>query len=215
MKTSLPRIVVIGMGGHAKVIIDLIRSIDRFELYGAVDNRKSPPASYGVPVLGGDEVLPDLLAAGIQHLAIAVGDNARRMALSHAAVEMGFNLPALVAPSAYVAPTASLGSGAVVFANSVVQSDAVIGSMSIVNSGAIVEHDCKVGDAAHVAPGAILCGGVSVGRLSLIGAGARIPPGLTIAEETTIGAGAVVTGSIAVKGLYVGVPAKAINRSQP
>ena len=74
----------------------------------------------------------------------------------------GYDFPALVHPSAWIAPGVILGDGVQVMAGVVIQPGCAIGENSIVNTRAGVDHDCSIGCDVHVAPGATLCGAVTV-----------------------------------------------------
>lgn len=122
-------------------------------------------------------------------LFIAIGDNRlrRRMADN---IEAEF--PVLIAPSAYVDPTAVIGEGTVVMQHATVQAGAVIGRHCIVNTGAVVDHECRLADFVHVSPGAVLCGNVKVGEETWIGANATVIQGLTVGARSIVGAGSTV-----------------------
>ena len=202
-----PSIVVLGAGGHAKVVIDIIRARDEYELCGCLDAAKGGQTINGVKVLGGDDLLSSLHADGTRAAALGLGGNVGRARLGQLALDSGLDLPPLVSPAAYAAPSSVIGAGTVVMPRAAIQSDAKIGRFAIVNTGAVVEHDCNIGDGVHLAPGCVLCGNVNVGALSLVCAGTVIAPNLDIIAGTTVGAGSTVIRSISKAALYYGVPA--------
>ncbi|MEO5338004.1 MAG: NeuD/PglB/VioB family sugar acetyltransferase [Magnetospirillum sp. WYHS-4] len=202
---------IVGGGGHAKVVIDALRAAGAAERLGVIDEDRALAGGsvLGVPVLGGDAEGPAARAAGFGFFVIGVGaNNDLRRRLFERALSWGIEPLSVIHPAAVVAPSATLGPGTVAFAGVVVNAEARVGSNAIVNTGAIVEHDCRVGDHVHVAPGARLLGGVSVGDLASIGAGAVIKHGVAIGAGAIVGAGAVVLEDV-MSGIRVaGVPAQ-------
>lgn len=192
--------VLMGAGGHAKVVLALAQVCGR-AVGGVIDpalaEKKERPWR-GLPVLGGDEVLERLSPAYVDIL-IGIGfmpGSSVRRDLYERVVGMGFQVPALVHPAAWVAPSVKLAAGVQVMAGAVVQPDACVGEGSIINTGARVDHDAQVGAHVHLAPGAVLCGDVRVGDGAFIGAGAVVVQGVQIGERAVLGAGALALGNI-------------------
>ncbi|MUT68734.1 acetyltransferase [Paenibacillus sp. NEAU-GSW1] len=207
MLHSLPnKTVIIGAGGHAKVIIDILRADPHVELIGCIGQSDGSDV-LGLQVIGGDEQLPLLREQGVNHAFIAVGNNARRLALAELAESIGFELINAVSPHAYVASSALLGRGVAVMPGAIIQPDTVIGSCSIINTGATVDHDGVIGESCHIAPGCTLSGCVTVGDLSFLGTGAKVIDGMNIGKSCMVGAGSVVIRNIPDYALAVGVPA--------
>lgn len=205
-------VVVLGGGGHAKVLISVIRKLP-WTIAGYVDPRDVGPV-LGVRHIGGDDVLPALLA---RHpgcvAAMGVGKvdaAADRVRIQDAAVAIGYRFSTIVSPDAVVNSEVELGAGTVVFDGAVINAGVVMGPLCIVNTNATVEHDARFGTNVHIAPGAIVSGGVSIGDHAFVGAGAVVVHGVRIIAGCLIGAGAVVTGDLAEPGTYVGAPARRI-----
>lgn len=206
-------IVVVGGGGHARVIISLIRKLASFNLLGYTD--PAPGESIlGVPYLGDDQQLalmandttPCAVALGIGNTAVS----SRRSELAQQLVARGFELPALVSPAATVNEGVTVGPGTVIFDGVVVATGTQIGAACILNTGCVVDHDCRLGDGVHIAPGAVLCGGVSVGDFSMIGSGATVIHGCRVAARCLVGAGATVVTNLDCPATYVGTPARPV-----
>ena len=206
-------VVVIGAGGHAKVVIELIRAQGLYDVMGCTDREPQRRDVVGAPILGSDDVLPDLYAQGVRHCFIALGDNALRRKVATQVTSLGFQLVNAISPKAVVSPSARLGRGVAVMAGAVINADATVGDLAIVNTRAAIDHDCQIGEAAHVAPRATLAGSVCVGPLAFVGAGAAIIPGISIGESTVIGAGATVISNLGPNLVAVGVPAKPLQPS--
>lgn len=197
-------VVVIGAGGHAKVIVGLLRALGR-EVDSCLD---SNPALWGKDVLGVRVgAPPEELVPGTQAV-LAIGSNRTRRALA----PLRYSWQTLVHPRAFVDPTAMLGVGTVVFAGAVIQPAARIGAHVIINTGATVDHDCTIGDYVHLAPGVTLAGAVQVREGAFLGVGASVIPGRVVGAWATVGAGATVVRDLAPDVTAVGLPARPITR---
>lgn len=200
-------VVIIGGGGHAKVVIESLRA--RGETVTAiVDADPTPREVLGVPVAGDDLTLPDLRAQGLSKLFVAIGDNRLRQKLGRKARELGFSLVNAIHPSAVVSPSARLGEGVAVMAGVTINAESWIGDLAIINTGAVIDHDCRLGAACHLGPASALAGGVSVGERAFLGVGARAIPGVSIGADTMVGAGGVVVRDLPDAVLAIGVPAR-------
>lgn len=211
------RCVILGAGGHAQVVIDALLLIGVTEIHGVLDVNPSRWGSriLGVPVLGGDELLPDLTASGVTSFIVAVGtitSGAHRSRLYQLGLAAGLEPLTVIHPSAVCSSAAAIGAGSVVFATAVINAGSVLGVNTIINTGAIVDHDCVIGDHVHIAPGATLSGMVHVGQGALIGAGAALQQSVSIGEEAIVGAGAVVVGDVPSRAVVVGNPARPITQ---
>jgi len=201
-----PRIVLLGAGGHAKVIADILLESDEMEIAGCV-TLGDKGSLVGFPVLGGDDKLPQLCASGITRAFPAIGDNARRMTAIDRLSALGFTLVNAISRRASVSPRASLGSGVAIMPGAVVNVGSTVSDGAIINTGATVDHDCAIGRCAHIAPGCHLAGKVRVGKGALLGVGVSVIPGLSIGDWTLVGAGAVVIRDLPSQSKAVGVPA--------
>ena len=187
-------LLLIGGGGHCKAAIDVIEAAG-LTIVGVLDR---PAAGLngvlGYPLLGGDEVLPALVAQGHAAL-ITIGQiksAVPRIRAFEAAQAAGAEMPSVVSPHAYVSRHATVGDGTLVLHGAVVNAAARVGLNVIVNSLALIEHDAVVGDHCHVATGARVNGNVTLGAGCFIGSGAVLKNGITIGAGSLIGAGAVV-----------------------
>jgi sugar O-acyltransferase (sialic acid O-acetyltransferase NeuD family) len=205
-------VVGFGAGGHAKVVIEILRSMLTYEIVGLLDTRIERGANVlGVEVLGDDSMMAELKQRGVEHAFIGVGtvgDAQPRRELYEKVVSFGFQIVTAIHAAAIVSLTAQIGAGPTIMAGAIVNANAVLGDNVIVNTGAIVEHDCVIGDHTHIATGARLAGGVHVGASSHIGIGAVIRQEISIGEGATVGAGAVVVRDVPAGKTVIGVPAR-------
>lgn len=200
-------VIIIGAGGHAKVIIELLRS-SGYKPAVCIGDADSPDECHGVPVLQGDHQLEPLRAQGLALAFVAIGNNALRRQLGLMALQYGFTLVNAISPTAVISPTVHLGQGIAVMAGAVINAASVIDDFVIINTGATIDHDCTIGEACHIAPQCGLAGNVSVGMESFLGIGCSVVPGRRIGHRTAIGAGGVVVADIPDNVLAKGIPAK-------
>ncbi|MDP2167702.1 MAG: acetyltransferase [Thermodesulfovibrionales bacterium] len=207
----MDEVIILGGGGHAKVLIDCILSTGEFRIKGILDPRREAGSSLlDIPVLGGDEFLEGPDAKGFA-LALGVGtvkasDVRKNIFEKHTG--KGFQFPSFVHREAYAAKSSDIRNGAQVMAGAVIQAAAFIGEDVIVNTSAVIEHDCKIGAHCHISPGAVLGGNVEVGECSHIGLGARVLQGVKIGRNVTVAAGAVVISDVPDSKTVMGVPAR-------
>ena len=196
------RLIIIGAGGHGKVIADNAIKNGYTDICFVDDHATG--TCMGFPVVGtGADV--STLDDGKTDFIIGVGNNEirKRIAQAH-----DVNWVTLVHPSAQIGACVSIGKGTVVMAGAIINPCASIGEHCIINTGAIVEHDNAIGDYVHISPRAALGGTVRVGDLTHIGIGAVVRNNIQICGASTIGAGAVVVRNIDRPGTYIGVPVK-------
>lgn len=202
-------IILIGGGGHAKIVFDACRASDTL-VRGFCDDHSPSPLSGSAEHLGKIQDAQSLDAPII----IAIGHvTTRRRVLNTRFSDARITAP-VIHSSAIVSPSASIAEGVFVAPGAIVNADARIDAHAIINSGTIIEHDCRVGENTHVAPGTVLGGSVCVGIDTLVGIGARVLPGISIGNGCVIGAGAVVTRDVGNGETVVGVPGCVMTRSQ-
>lgn len=207
-------LIVIGAGGHGKVVLRAIReSLSHYkidELMERVIVLDDDPSKIGAEVegfqvLGSREVISQLRSRfSLLGLHVAIGDNRLRSEIYTAYSWLPWItvahptavLEGEVGPGSFVGPLAYIGV------------DSKIGRGVIVNTKASIDHDCFIGDWVHIAPGVTLGGEVYVGSGALIGVGSSCIPRVRIGEWSLIGAGSVVVRDIPAQSKAFGVPAK-------
>jgi sugar O-acyltransferase (sialic acid O-acetyltransferase NeuD family) len=204
------RVVIIGTGGHGKVVLEAIRHDPNLEVIGFLDDdpNKRKVIIDGLRVLGPTSLLPEFKKQGVNEIALGIGNNGQRERIFHMAKEQGFRVATVIHPTAFIARTASIGEGALICAKAVVMTHAQVGRGAIINTAASIDHDDVIGDFAHVGPGAHIGGIVVVGEKTFVGMGATIIQCVTLGRETMVAAGAVVIRDVPSRVMIAGVPAK-------
>ena len=201
-------LVLLGAGGHARVLVALARAAG-YEILGVCDPvlaARNVAKWEGLSVLGDDQALKHLapdrveLMLGVGQL--AAGNVREQIYVSWRA--QGYAFPALVHPTAWTAPSVVLRDGVQVMAGAVIQPNCDIGENSIVNTRASVDHDCRIGRDVHVAPGATLCGSVTVEDRAFIGAGATVIQGVRVGKSAVVGAGVTLVRDLKPNAAIIG-----------
>src|SRR5690606_5646520 len=143
---------------------------------------------------------------------LGIGDNTIRRKVANLIISKSKTLLNVIHPSSVISASAKVGSGNFIAANVTVNALAQIADFCIINTGSIIEHECVVISGAHIAPGSVLAGNVTVGENSFLGANSVVRQGVQIGAGVTVGAGSVVLKDIPDNEIWVGNPAKQINR---
>ena len=208
-------IVIVGAGGHGKVVLEIVRAQHQHRVVGFLDADTSLIGSdvLGVSVIGGVNQIARLRQQKIRGAIVAIGDS--RVRLSYAALlsEHGVELPSAIHPAASVSPSATIGRNTIVAAGAMICADATIGDSVICNTGCVIDHESEVEDGAHICPGALLAGRVRVGVGAFVGLGAKVLPCINIGRHAIVGAGTVVLADVQDEATAVGVPARVIHVS--
>lgn len=204
------KVVILGAGGHAHSVCDILLRDETVEVIGLLDN-KVCEGFYGIPYLGTDDCLKKIYKAGTaNYYFVAIGSNVIRKRLTEEAENIGLCPINAVSKEAVISPNASLGRGIAVMPGTIISAGVVIGNGAILNTNCSIDHDVEIGEFCHIAPGCTICGGVKIGNLTFLGAGSCVIDGITICGEVMVGAGGVVINDIMQPCTVVGVPAKKI-----
>jgi len=204
----MSKLVIIGAGGHGKVVADAAQKMKQYDDIVFLDARFATLNSLlGFSVIGDDAMIPELIATACEFV-VAIGDNRIRARIFDELVALNATIATVVHASAQIGQGVSLGSGSVVFANAVINPDTSIGRNVIVNTGAIVEHDCVIDNHVHLAPNSTVTGGCHLGEATLFGASATVIPNKVIGKGSIIGAGATVVKDIPENTVATGIPAR-------
>jgi sugar O-acyltransferase (sialic acid O-acetyltransferase NeuD family) len=212
----MEKIVLVGAGGHCKVIIDILRSTEKYIIVGVVDKAYAFDEEkfvLDIPIIGDDSILAKLYMSGVKNAFVCVGaleNIGLRDKIFNNLKAIGFNIPVLTHNHAIVSPYANIGAGTCIMAGAIINPGTLIGENCIVNTGAIIEHDCKIQRNSHISPKACIAGGVAIGCNTHIGMGSSIIQTVHIGNNVIIGAGAVVIEDIIDNVVAVGIPSKII-----
>lgn len=206
------RTVIIGAGGHARVIYEILSYDQNIDVVAFVDNvtPPSPEKIMGIPVYGDHSVLPRLFEYGVKAAIIGVGKNNIRKAYYEQIWNMGMKIINATHPAVHIARNVKIGNGVVIAAGATIATSVEIGNNVIVNTGAIIEHEDVLGSHVHIASGTVLAGRVKIKEGAFIGSGSIVKEYITIGRNAIIGAGSVVLEDIPDNAVAVGAPAKVI-----
>ncbi|MFD0696248.1 acetyltransferase [Paenibacillus sp. GCM10027628] len=204
-------VIVLGGGGHAKVVIDTLQEMEH-KILGCViaGNIESQLEVMGVAILGDDKYVehyaPEevFLINGIG----SIGNSTLRKNIFEKFKQKQYMFLNVIHPNSFVSKNAVLGEGVQIMAGSVIQSGTIIGRNCIINTKASIDHDSKVENHVHIAPGAVLCGNVYIGQATHVGAGATIIQGIHVGSSSIVGAGSVVVKNVPDNTIVFGNPAK-------
>ena len=190
-------LLLLGCGGHARSLIDLVETEGQWSIHGLVGLPEQVGTDVmGYPVIGTDADLGSLRGT-CQSAVLAIGqlpDAAPRQRLATLLDRLSFHCPVLISPHSVVSQHAQLGAGSVVGHGAIVNAGAVVGSHCTLNTRALIEHDVRLGDHCHVSTGALVNGGAQLGPGCFIGSGAMLREGLQLPAGTVISAGKRVMG---------------------
>lgn len=204
-RNNLKPVILLGGGGHAKVVGDLLALLGAEVIGILTPDEKPGEVCFGIEVLGGDKTVKEYSPADIV-LVNGIGQLPEKDIRNNVASKLrqqGYSFATLVHPGATIGSDVELAEGVQVMAGAVIQSGTRILQDTIINTGAIVDHDCRVGRNCHVAPGAVCCGQVCVSDNVFIGAGATITHNVTIGERSVVAAGATVYRDVLAELVYI------------
>ncbi len=216
-RSQRPPCLILGCGGHGRVVLDVLMQAGTYEPVGFVDSNADTWGRRidGIRVLGHpNDVARFGAELGVQHAIVAIGDNGTRRAFADRLEAQDFELINAIHPSANLARNVSLGRNIVVAAGALVCAHCQVGDSVILNTGCIVDHESLIGTATHVCPGARIAGRVTIESGAFVGIGATVIQSLRVGYEAVIGAGAVVVQDVAPMSTVVGVPAREIKSVQ-
>lgn len=200
----MKRIIIIGAGGHGKVVADIARNNEYDEIL-FLDDNPNINKCYNYAIVGN---ISDAKSYKEYDFVIAIGNSEVRKSVQEKLENEGLNIVSLIHPNAVIGEYIKIEKGTVVMAGAVINPNTIIGKGCIINTCSSVDHDCNIGDFSHIAVGAHIAGTVNIGKETFIGAGATIINNINICNGCWIGAGAVVVDNIEKMGVYIGIPAK-------
>jgi sugar O-acyltransferase (sialic acid O-acetyltransferase NeuD family) len=191
-----PKLILIGGGGHCASCIDVIEQEGKFEIAGIVDGAITAGTLLGYSILGGDNSL-EQLRSDCAYALVTVGQiksPSVRVRLYDRAKSLGFKLPTIISPRAYVSRHATIGEGTIIMHDALINSRAVIGNNCIINTKALIEHDGFVEDNCHISTAATVNGGSLIRQGTFMGSNSVTREGVQTRENDFIKAGALFKG---------------------
>ncbi len=206
-------VVIIGAGGHGKVVLDILQTAGRYRVVGFLDAdpQRAGTTVDDIEVLGPVNLLNKLRQMKVRGAIVAIGDNRVRRGYMSEIEANGLEAITAVHPAASVSERAVVGRNVCICAGVIVATQATIADSVILNTGCVVDHECVIGEGAHIGPGALLAGRVQVGPEAFVGLGAKVIQCRSIGASAIVGAGAVVIRDVAEKSKVVGVPCRIIS----
>lgn len=209
----MPPIIVIGGGGHAKVLIESLQ-LQKRSILGITDSNENKKGStlFGVPVIGDDNMILQHSPKSIQLVngIGAVQSTTIREEIFNVFKKHNYIFAHSIHPSSVLSPSSNFSEGVQIMAGSIIQPDTIIGKNTIINTKTSIDHDCTIGDHVHLAPGVTINGTVNIKNGVLVGAGSTILQNLIIGENSIIGAGSVVIDDVPNNVKMTGIPAKLV-----
>ena len=197
-----------GAGGHAKVIIEIIKIMGE-TIDGLFDDNDHVEELTGIKVEKGIRITEGVFPILAAPVIISIGNNAERAEIAkRLANRFDVKFGKAVHSTAIVSPSASVAEGAMILHGAIIQAETKIGKHVLVNTAASIDHENVIGDYAHISPHATLCGRVHIGEGTNVGAGAVVLPNIKIGKWCKIGAGTVVIRDIPDFSTAVGNPAR-------
>jgi sugar O-acyltransferase (sialic acid O-acetyltransferase NeuD family) len=188
-------IVLIGGGGHCQAVIDVVEQEGLFKIVGIIDKPEMfEEKVLEYQIIGNDSELINLVKS-CNNALITIGQiktPSARIKLFNKLLQLGFKLPTIVSPRAYISKHSSIGIGSVIMHDAIISAGAVIGDNCIINTKAIVEHGSKIGNHCHISTNSVINGEVVVGDGSFIGSGSVTKEGIKINDNFFAKAGSVV-----------------------
>jgi len=193
----MKNLLLIGCGGHAKSVIDVIENISSLRIYGLVGtNNEIGRKIFGYSVIGNDDSLKDLRKI-VSNAFICIGKiglDYRRIEILKLLEHLDFKFPTIISKYAVVSRYASIGEGTFIGHSAIVNADSKIGNHCIINTKSLIEHECTIEDNCHISTGSIINGNVKIGQNSFIGSNSMIRENLSLPKNTIISAGKRVMG---------------------
>lgn len=209
---GLKPVIIIGNGGHARVLVDILL-LQKREIIGyTAPNEENNP--YSITYLGGDE---EILKYDPQEIELvnalgSISDTKPRANIFNFFKLKGYRFSTTIHPSAVISETATLGEGVQIMAGVVIQPFVNIDDNTIVNTSTCIDHDCFIDKHCHIAPGCVLSGGIKIGESTHIGTGAKIIQNISIGKNVLVGAGSLVLRDIGDNKKVYGSPAKEVSK---
>ena len=206
------KIVLIGDGGHARLVLDILDRIDLYKVVGVTTDKITFKDNFcGYPILGNDNVLSGLISKGIRKAVLGLGgfrDNKLRRSVYKRVKDIGFEIISVVHPSAVISKSVILGEANVIFPGVIINNDVCIGDNVILATGSTIDHETVIGDHVLVSAGVTVGACVKIAEGALLALGSKVTSGIKIGKDSLVAAGAVVVEDVEDGSRVFGVPAR-------
>ncbi len=191
-------LVIVGIGGHAGMCIDILRQESKFNIVGFIDDNVINDEKFGLKYLGNLSVIEGFAKNGLCYAVLGIGfvGNLKKRERVYNYLTSFVKVPTIIHKSAIVEPSAKIDEGCQIMAGAIIGSNVLIGKNCIINSGVIVSHDSIISDGSHLTPGATLAGHVKIGKRVTVGMCATVYIGLKVSDDHVIMNGKSVIDSI-------------------
>jgi len=204
--------VIVGNGGHAKVVIDILREMGGYEIIGITTDKECSSDSFcGYPILGNDDILSGLIKNGIKNAAIGIGgfrDNSLRKKIYKKIEIAGFRIVSAVHPSAVISRTVSMGQGNIIFPGVIINTDVRIGNNVIIATGSTIDHETVIKDNVLISAGVNVGASTVIEEGALLAIGSKVVSGINIGKDSLVAAGAVIVNDVRQNSRVFGIPAR-------
>jgi sugar O-acyltransferase (sialic acid O-acetyltransferase NeuD family) len=204
-------IIVLGSGGHAKVIIDILHMMDKYAIIGITSiSLKKGELFSGYIVLGEDSIIAEYNPEN-HRIAMGLGgfrDNRIREKAFYYVKSLRFNFLNVIHPSAIISETSKLGEGVTIFPGVVINTNTTIGDNSIIATGSTIDHETVIGNNVLISAGVTIGAYAKINDGALIALGAKVISGVNIGKNAVVAAGAVVIDDVFADQTVYGIPAK-------
>lgn len=210
------RIIIIGSGKHAKVVIDILEDMNKYEIAGFISEGNQVDNEFcGYPMLGNDDSLLEIFNQNeIINVAIGIGgwknNNKLRKLIYSKVKNIGFQLPNVIHPTAIISKNVIMGEANVIFPGVIINTEVVLHNNIVIATGSTIDHETTIKDNVLVSAGVTVGGNVEIGEDCLLALGSKIVSDLIIQKKVIIAAGAVVVKNCSESGKYIGLPAKRV-----
>lgn len=208
-------IIVIGSGGHARVVIDILQEMDNCRIIGITSTTlKQGDQFQGYAVLGDDSILPLYRQKNVNFVAMGVGgyrDNNTRTMLFENIKKLGFEFVNAIHPRSFVSKTSRIGEAVTIFPGVIINTDVTIGNNVIIATGATIDHESIIGDNVLISAGVTVGAYANVRNGSLLALGSKVISGIEIGLNSLVAAGAVVVSDVGDNKKVFGLPAKELS----
>jgi sugar O-acyltransferase (sialic acid O-acetyltransferase NeuD family) len=208
----MKKIIVLGSGGHAKVVIDILNETNEYDIIGITSTSLEVGSAFmGIKVIGDDSVLPDYINQGISSVAIGLGgftDNNSRVHLYSYAKTLGLSIINAIHPKAVISKNSRIGEGVTIFPGVVINTEVQVGNNVIVATGSTIDHETIIEDHVLISAGVTVGAYALIKEASVLALGSKVISGITVGQKSIVAAGAVVVKNVPDNSRVFGIPAK-------